>query len=254
MKIDIYKPEQQGYGEFDNGAIKEQKPIGFTGDGSAVSRTGPLFYWAWMHAAGAGHIAAHPHQAFEILTYVIAGRGRHLDNLGNDGILEADGVQVMQAGKGIVHEEFTLDEGMEGFQIWFEPNLVVTQFDDPVYRDYDAAQFRNQSEDPAYELRKIAGPGSPVDFLKADGSIQDIRFKSEGNHRLALGSGRYLNVLAVRGDASLTSGSQSHHLAHKDYAVLFAEQDEEVKITASAGTHLILIEVPRNPGYRLYPK
>lgn len=46
MKGAIYSPEMQGRGVFDGGKISEVKPIGFSGEGSAVTRVGPLFYWS----------------------------------------------------------------------------------------------------------------------------------------------------------------------------------------------------------------
>ncbi|WP_325176772.1 hypothetical protein [Paenibacillus alkalitolerans] len=47
MEIKIIKPQDQAKGEFDGGKITEQKPIGFSGEGSLINRLGPLFYWAW---------------------------------------------------------------------------------------------------------------------------------------------------------------------------------------------------------------
>ena len=38
----VYPPEDQSKGSLDGGRITEQKPIGFSGEGSAVTRVGPL--------------------------------------------------------------------------------------------------------------------------------------------------------------------------------------------------------------------
>ncbi|MDN4593273.1 hypothetical protein [Polycladomyces subterraneus] len=73
MKGEVYTPDQQGTGAFDGGKITEQKPIGFPHEFSAVKRVGPLFYWSWFYAKEEGMIGAHPHQGFEIVTYVIQG-------------------------------------------------------------------------------------------------------------------------------------------------------------------------------------
>jgi redox-sensitive bicupin YhaK (pirin superfamily) len=45
----------------------------------------------------------HPHRGFETVTYMLAGRMRHRDNAGNEGLLQAGGVQWMTAGSGLVH-------------------------------------------------------------------------------------------------------------------------------------------------------
>jgi quercetin 2,3-dioxygenase len=62
----------------------------------------------------------HPHRGFETITYMIAGRFRHRDNKGHEGLMEAGGVQWMTAGKGIVHSEMPeQEEGLvHGFQLW----------------------------------------------------------------------------------------------------------------------------------------
>ena len=62
----------------------------------------------------------HPHRGFETITYLIAGRMRHRDNAGHEGILESGGVQWMTAGRGVIHSEIPQQEDgvMEGFQLW----------------------------------------------------------------------------------------------------------------------------------------
>ena len=62
----------------------------------------------------------HPHRGFETVTIMIDGRMRHRDNRGNEGVIEAGGVQWMTAGRGIVHSEMPEQEAgrMWGFQLW----------------------------------------------------------------------------------------------------------------------------------------
>jgi redox-sensitive bicupin YhaK (pirin superfamily) len=64
----------------------------------------------------------HPHRGFETVTYMIAGRMRHRDSAGNEGLLSNGGVQWMTAGRGIVHSELPEQEAgaMEGFQLWLK--------------------------------------------------------------------------------------------------------------------------------------
>ena len=73
-------------------------------------------------APGAG-FDPHPHRDMEIITYVRSGAITHRDNLGNEGRTEAGDVQVMHAGRGIVHGEYNQeDEETRIFQIWLMPN------------------------------------------------------------------------------------------------------------------------------------
>src|SRR6266536_5091420 len=67
-----------------------------------------------------GGFPDHPHRGFETITYMIAGRMRHRDSAGHEGLLQSGGVQWMTAGRGVVHSELPERENgrMEGFQLW----------------------------------------------------------------------------------------------------------------------------------------
>ena len=67
-----------------------------------------------------GGFPSHPHRGFETVTYLLAGRMRHKDNAGNEGVIEPGGVQWMTAGRGIVHSEMPEQENglLMGFQLW----------------------------------------------------------------------------------------------------------------------------------------
>lgn len=89
----------------------------------------------------------HPHRGFETVTYMIAGRMRHRDSAGHEGLLENGGVQWMTAGRGVIHSEIPEQEAgrMEGFQLWL--NLPANdKLCVPWYRDFPAAEL------PRYEL------------------------------------------------------------------------------------------------------
>jgi redox-sensitive bicupin YhaK (pirin superfamily) len=71
--------------------------------------------------AGTG-FGAHPHRDMEIITYVRKGTVIHQDNLGHEGRTGAGDVQVMSAGRGIVHaEKADPKEDTTLFQIWIHP-------------------------------------------------------------------------------------------------------------------------------------
>ncbi|MCC7312916.1 MAG: pirin family protein [Sulfuritalea sp.] len=84
----------------------------------------------------------HPHRGFETVTYMIAGRMRHRDSAGHEGLLENGGVQWMTAGRGVIHSEIPQQEAgvMEGFQLWL--NLPASEkMSAPWYRDFAAAEL-----------------------------------------------------------------------------------------------------------------
>lgn len=67
-----------------------------------------------------GGFPPHPHRGFETVTYMLQGKMRHQDSVGNNGVIEDGGVQWMTAGSGIIHSEMPEQtEGLlSGFQLW----------------------------------------------------------------------------------------------------------------------------------------
>jgi redox-sensitive bicupin YhaK (pirin superfamily) len=105
-----------------------------------------------------GGFPDHPHRGFETVTYMIAGRMRHRDSAGNEGLLEGGGVQWMTAGRGVIHSELPEQaEGlMEGFQLWL--NLPARdKMAAPWYRDFTAAELPSFETAEGVRVVAIAG-------------------------------------------------------------------------------------------------
>lgn len=100
----------------------------------------------------------HPHRGFETITYMLAGRMRHRDSAGHEGVLEGGGVQWMTAGRGVIHSEIPQQESgvMEGFQLWL--NLPARdKLCAPWYRDFAAAELPRFVTDTGVAVTIIAG-------------------------------------------------------------------------------------------------
>ena len=105
----------------------------------------------------------HPHRGFETVTYMLAGRMRHRDSAGHEGVIGSGGVQWMTAGRGIVHSEIPQQhEGvMEGFQLWL--NLPARDKGvAPWYRDFEAADLPRFTTADGATVVVIAGTSHGV--------------------------------------------------------------------------------------------
>ena len=141
MKITTSKISEQVKGSFANGAILENKPIGFPQEGGKIRAYSNLMYWAHAWSEPGGLIGEHPHQGFEIVSYVIKGTIEHYDNkLQGWKTLEAGDFQVIRARDGITHAE-KINENSAIFQIWFDPNLKESMMKSAVYSDYKETDF-----------------------------------------------------------------------------------------------------------------
>ncbi|MET3133245.1 redox-sensitive bicupin YhaK (pirin superfamily) [Oxalobacteraceae bacterium GrIS 1.11] len=105
----------------------------------------------------------HPHRGFETVSYMIAGRMRHKDSAGHEGLLSGGGVQWMTAGRGVIHSEMPEQEAgmMEGFQLWL--NLPARdKMRQPWYRDFSKEQIPRFTTTQGVTVQVIAGASHGV--------------------------------------------------------------------------------------------
>ncbi len=127
-----------------------------------------------------GGFPQHPHRGFETVTYMLAGKMRHKDNQGNEGVLCAGSVQWMTAGRGILHSEMPEQENglMWGFQLWV--NLPSkSKMIQPRYQDIAADQIPVFDNSDGVSISVIAGAcgglKGPVRNIDADPLYLDVR-------------------------------------------------------------------------------
>lgn len=100
----------------------------------------------------------HPHRGFETVTYMLQGKMRHQDSVGNDGVISDGGIQWMTAGRGIIHSEMPEQTAgvLSGFQLWV--NLPASEkMTAPKYQEHDAADIPTEHRDHGVALKVIAG-------------------------------------------------------------------------------------------------
>lgn len=129
---------------------------------------------------------SHPHRGFETVTYLLAGRLRHKDNTGREGVIEPGGVQWMTAGRGIVHSEMPeqVEGRLAGFQLWL--NLPAKdKMIAPKYREFGPAAIPIERRAEGASIRVIAGETSkgtrgPVEGVPTSPRYLDIELHPDG--------------------------------------------------------------------------
>ncbi|PKG97975.1 pirin family protein [Paraglaciecola sp. MB-3u-78] len=100
----------------------------------------------------------HPHRGFQTVTYMLNGKMGHKDSVGNEGLIEDGGLQWMNAGKGIIHEEMPkqIAGKMRGFQLWV--NLpAIEKMSEPGYQDIPTTNIPELTSDKGSLIRILAG-------------------------------------------------------------------------------------------------
>ena len=189
----------------------------------------------------------HPHRGFETITYMIAGRMRHRDSGGHEGLLQNGGVQWMTAGRGLIHSEMPeQEEGvMEGFQLWL--NLPgKDKLCAPWYQDIQSHQLPETTTAEGVRVRVIAGHSHGVDALVARQGTEplylDLHFPAHSNARFeqALPATHNAFVYVYRGSLEVQSDQGASPVPIKRMGLLHNEGDG-LRLQGSAGTRALLI-------------
>jgi redox-sensitive bicupin YhaK (pirin superfamily) len=190
-----------------------------------------------------GGFPDHPHRGFETVTYMIAGRMRHRDSAGHEGLLSNGGVQWMTAGRGVIHSELPEQEDgrMEGFQLWL--NLPAKdKMRAPWYRDIQSAEIPRFVTPEGVTARVIAGTSHGV-----EGAMQrevtepvylDLEIPAGANFAQALPPSHNAFVYVYRGGLAIGDT----HVPVQRMAILRTDAGSDgVMLTAPAATRALLI-------------
>ena len=245
MSISIYTKENQADGNFNYGEILEKKPIGFPQDGGKLKPYSNLFYWAHAWTPGTkSTIGLHPHQGFEICSFVLKGNINHFDTKQNKWIpLKEGDVQIIRSGNGISHAE-EIDDNSEIFQIWFDPDLSKSlkkeaSYDDYSYKDFKLIDKGNRS------FKVIVGEGSPMHMDSENVCINE-HYLNEGNHSFEIGKDLIHSYFIIDGEIILDNKKLE---SGTFFTVSF---ENEVVFESSEKTKIFEIISPLNPSYRTY--
>lgn len=244
MSIEIIPIPRQGRGAFDEGRIQEHKPIGFPQDGGAGRQISSLFYWAHAWSDAGGLIDQHPHEGFEIMSYVLKGEIEHYDSqLKGWKKLVAGDVQLIRAGDGIVHAERLLPQSAI-YQIWFDPNLEKSLVHPASYDDYPAASLLVRTEG-GVTTKVVVGPDGPVRMETPGVTIEDQTFAA-GTRTLPCDPSRIYVTCVMEGSLDLNGEAVPLGASAR------IRGEGPVTLKASAPARWLVIAAPASPGYRTY--
>jgi redox-sensitive bicupin YhaK (pirin superfamily) len=187
----------------------------------------------------------HPHRGFETVTYMLAGRMRHRDSAGNEGLLTSGGLQWMTAGSGLVHSELPEQENglMSGFQLWV--NLPAKdKMMRPGYRDIEAADIPQVSPQSGINVRVLAGQAfgiqGAVQRPVTDPVFLDIKIAAGQTLDLPIPATH--NAFIYVQEGALAVGEEGRAVSERTMAILNnAPEAAGVRVKADVETHFLLI-------------
>jgi len=180
----------------------------------------------------------HPHRDVEGITYVVAGRFEHADSLGNGGVLEPGGVQLMRLGRGAEHSErnHSQTEPMRFLQLWILPSRLGLE--------PDVEQHQYTLEDRRNRLLRIIKPegadGEGIMVVQdASMYVSHLEDGATAEHTIAAGHGGYFYLIQGRADVN------DEHFGSGDAAYIVDRG--LLRVRATTPCELLLVDTTLDP-------
>lgn len=174
----------------------------------------------------------HPHDNMEIITIPLKGTLAHKDSTGQEGTLTPGVVQVMSAGKGVLHSEYngSNSEELNLFQIWIEPHTLNVE---PRYAERQIPLKKN-------ELNLLVSGNEDDDalFIYQDAKIYRSTCTAGTKLTYTLPTMQGLFLIVVSGSMNIAG----KELQERDSIEITELRDVELHATSDAD--FVLIEVP----------
>ncbi|NJK97162.1 MAG: pirin family protein [Bacteroidetes bacterium] len=244
MNVTIISNNQQTAKTANEGAIHEQKMLGFPQDNGILKPYSNIFYWSHLKTDYGSVISEHPHIGFEIIIYVLKGKVEVLDNInGKRSKLNEGDMQVLKSGKGMKHLE-KLNSNSEILQIWLDPNFEEFKKIEPSLCKSQSSKFP-VSISPGRSIRTLTGGTTPIVLDSQDVSIQVMEL-STMDHRFPLNDDRIMSGYILDGELELDS-----KLVKKgDFFIV--RNTEEVAMNVLKDCRIFTVLSPDKPSYPTY--
>lgn len=242
MSIRILRRSEQVDGQFNGGAIMEKRPVVYQNQ-----KTFPysnLFYWAHAWTDKGSTIGLHPHQGFEIMSFVLKGSIEHYDTANKNWIpLKEGSAQIIRSGNGISHAE-KMNPGSHIFQIWFDPHLDLSLKKPATYNDYDPDDFPLEKKN-GMMIKTFKGENSPIEMDAEGVVIKEFKLQ-KGKHEILISPGKVMSAFLLEGNLQV----DNEFLSAEDFFTI--QEQDEIQIDAIENSWLFIIESPLKPSYKTY--
>ncbi len=210
--IQIQKKSEQFNTTIFNGKFVVNKPVA-NGFSNTIAPYSNLFYWSHAIAIEDCEFPLHPHQGFEIMTFILEGKVTHFDTASKVWTpLETGDFQVIQSNKGIQHQE-RIAKGTSSFQIWFDPNFHQAIKQNSAYQDYHSKDFATVIENEIKTTIYIGGH-SKAFAMTPHLTIKKLMFDKQTRMSLQLKEDSSFTFYILSG-----SGSANNQQIEKDDAI-----------------------------------
>ncbi len=185
----------------------------------------------------------HGHKNMEIITYILEGELAHKDSTGGAGSIHPNEVQVMTAGKGILHSEFNASDTdpVHLLQIWILPDETGTR---PGYQQKPFAPEELHNRFRLLVSQDGAAGSLPV---KQDAKLHAARFDAGFSQQMAFEKERKYWLQVARG-AVVLSHEDATELQKKKLvagdALSIEEESGTLQITAEGDAEVLLFDLP----------
>ena len=179
----------------------------------------------------------HPHDNMEIVTIPMEGALEHKDDMGGNGVIKRNEVQVMSAGTGVHHSEFnhSKTEQVKLFQCWVFPR------EKGVTPRYDQKEFNPTGRKNKFQTLVAPNKDGENLWLHQDTvfSLAEIDASKSLTYEIKFkGNGVY--VMLVEGEVEI----EGKKLNRRDAIGVWETDKFEIK--ANKNSEILLIEVPMN--------
>lgn len=237
--IQIIKKSEQFNDVIFGGRFHANKPV-YNGKQN-VKPYSSLFYWSNGYVNEHCEFGLHPHEGFEIMTFLFEGTIEHYDTATKVWTpLNAGDFQIIQSNSGIQHQE-KVAKNSRAFQIWFDPNFYEAVKFTPSYIDYHSKNFQPKDENGISTLTYI-GNGSSAKALTPNLTIKKLSFDKQAKKEIALNQTMSYTFYVLNGQ-----GKADNKLIEKDDAIRISNTN---KLDIDFQGELFFIETPTTLEYK----